>query len=57
LQATPAVASTLCKQPTNQQTVSSFRESFIYGGKQGGGAIFLGEGCDIVTAETCDPTL
>jgi hypothetical protein len=35
--------------------VSSFSKSFIYSGKQGGGATVLGEGCDIITGETCDP--
>jgi hypothetical protein len=33
----------------------SFRESFIPSGKQGGGAAVLGEGCVIVTRETCGP--
>jgi hypothetical protein len=35
--------------------LSSFRESFISSGKQGGGAAVLGEGPDIVTRETCVP--
>jgi hypothetical protein len=35
---------------------SSFSESFISSGKQGGGATVLGEGHDIVTRETCVPT-
>jgi hypothetical protein len=34
---------------------SSFSESFIYSGKQGGGATVLWEGRDIVTRETCVP--
>jgi hypothetical protein len=34
-----------------------FSESFISNGKQGGGATFLGEGCDIVTRGTCVPTV
>jgi hypothetical protein len=33
--------------------MSSFREYFIYSGKQGGGATVLREGHDIVTGETC----
>jgi hypothetical protein len=32
--------------------LSSFSESFIPSGKQGGAAV-LGKGCDIVTGETC----
>jgi hypothetical protein len=36
--------------------VSSFSESFIPSGKQGGGAVFLREGHDIVTGETCIPS-
>jgi hypothetical protein len=35
--------------------MSSFRESFIASGKQGGGAAVLWEGRDIVTRETCVP--
>jgi hypothetical protein len=35
---------------------SSFSKFFISSGKQGGGATVLGEGCDIVTRETCVPT-
>jgi hypothetical protein len=35
---------------------SSFNESFIYSGKQEGGATVLQEGHDIVTRETCIPT-
>jgi hypothetical protein len=34
--------------------VSSFSESFIQGGKQGGAAV-LWQGLDIVTGETCVP--
>jgi hypothetical protein len=41
---------------SHQSPKSSFRESFIYSGKQGGGATVLREGCDIVTRETCIPT-
>jgi hypothetical protein len=36
--------------------MSSFSESFIFSGKQGGGAAVLREVCDIVTRETCIPT-
>jgi hypothetical protein len=36
--------------------MSSFSESCISSGKQGGGATVLGEGRDIVTRETCIPT-
>jgi hypothetical protein len=49
----------LIKKPSHQKKKkleSSFRESFIYSGKQGGGAVVLREGCDIVTRETCVPT-
>jgi hypothetical protein len=35
---------------------SSFSESFISSGKQGGGATVLGEEGDIGTRETCVPT-
>jgi hypothetical protein len=38
------------KKPT-----SSFSESFISSGKQGGGATVLGEGCDTVTRGTWVP--
>jgi hypothetical protein len=50
------------KPPTNQSIphqkslTFSFSKSFISSGKQGGGATVLGEGCDIVTRETCLPT-
>jgi hypothetical protein len=36
--------------------VSTFSESFIFSGKQASGATVLGEGCDIITRETCVPT-
>jgi hypothetical protein len=36
--------------------MSSFSESFLSSGKQGGGATVLGEGRDTVTRETCIPT-
>jgi hypothetical protein len=35
--------------------VSSFSESFISSGKQGGGVTVLEEGRDIITRETCIP--
>jgi hypothetical protein len=35
--------------------MSSFSESFISSGKQGGGATVLREGCDTVTRGTCVP--
>jgi hypothetical protein len=38
----------------SKSLASSFSESFIPSGKQGGTAV-LGEGCDIVTGETCVP--
>jgi hypothetical protein len=41
------------KLPTSKNLMSSFRESFISSDKQGDGAMVLGEGCDIVTGETC----
>jgi hypothetical protein len=41
------------KQPTNQKTPSSFKQSFIFSGKQEGRATDLGEGHGIVTRETC----
>jgi hypothetical protein len=61
LQAAPLVASTPCKQPTNQSILQSnpinpphvFLQQVFY--KQGGGATVLGGG-DIVTRETYDPT-
>jgi hypothetical protein len=34
----------------------TFSKSFIFSGKQRGGATVLGEGRDIVTRETCVPT-
>jgi hypothetical protein len=42
--------------PPPENLTSSFRESFISSGKQGGGATVLQEGHDIVTRETCAPT-
>jgi hypothetical protein len=40
----------------SQKTLASpFSESFIPSGKQGGGATFLGEACDIVIRETFLP--
>jgi hypothetical protein len=42
--------------PPAKNLASSFRESFISSGKQGGGATLLGEGRDTVTRETCFPT-
>jgi hypothetical protein len=36
--------------------MSSFSKSFIYSGKQGGGATVLREGRDIVTKGTCVPS-
>jgi hypothetical protein len=42
--------------PPSKNLESSFRESFISSGKQGGGATVLGEGHDIVTRETLVPT-
>jgi hypothetical protein len=39
---------------SQQPTTSSFSKSFIYTCKQGGGAMVLGEGHDIVTRETWD---
>jgi hypothetical protein len=44
------------KQPTNQNSASSFSRSFLSSGKQGGGETVLREGHDIVTRETWDPT-
>jgi hypothetical protein len=45
------------KTPHQKRLISSFRESFISSGKQGGGATVLREGCDTVTRETCIPTV
>jgi hypothetical protein len=42
--------------PPSKNLASSFSESFISSGKQGGGATVHGEGRDIVTRETCTPT-
>jgi hypothetical protein len=39
--------------PIKKNLASSFTESFMSSGKQGGGATVLWEGCDIVTRETC----
>jgi hypothetical protein len=44
------------KNPPLKNLTSSFSESFMSSGKQGGGAAVLGEGRDIVTRETCVPT-
>jgi hypothetical protein len=44
------------KNLPSKKAVSSFSESFISSGKQGGGAAVLGEGHDIVTREICFPT-
>jgi hypothetical protein len=44
------------KTPHQKRLISSFRESFISSGKQGGGATVLREGCDTVTRDTCIPT-
>jgi hypothetical protein len=41
------------RSPPYKSLVSSFIESFIPSGKQGDGAMVLGEGCDIVTGEIC----
>jgi hypothetical protein len=40
------------QNPPTKSLTSSFSESLIYSGKQGGGATVLGEGNDIVTRET-----
>jgi hypothetical protein len=41
------------KAPQSKRPLAStFSESFISSGKQSGAAV-LGEGCDIVTGETC----
>jgi hypothetical protein len=51
------IKKTFNQSPSKKQTpASSFSESFIASGKQGGGATVLGEGHDIVTRETCIPT-
>jgi hypothetical protein len=47
---------TSIKKPHQKTLVSSFNQSFISSGKQGGRATVLGEGRDIVTGETCVPT-
>jgi hypothetical protein len=44
------------KNPPSKNLTSSFHESFISSGQQGGGATVLGEGHDTVTRETCIPT-
>jgi hypothetical protein len=43
------------QNPPSKSLRSFFSESFISSGKQGGGAIVLGEGHVIVTRETCIP--
>jgi hypothetical protein len=50
----PQSKSPQSKKPKSKSLVSSFSESFISSGKQGG-AVVLREGCDIVTGETCIP--
>jgi hypothetical protein len=49
-------ASQSIHQILNPSPASSFSESFIYSGKQGGGARVLWEGHDIVPRETRHPT-
>jgi hypothetical protein len=49
----PPAISLQPKNPPSKSLASSFRESFISSGKQGGGMMVFGEGCDIVTGETC----
>jgi hypothetical protein len=41
------------QNPPSKSLVSSFSQSFISSGKQGGGTTVLREGCDTVTRETC----
>jgi hypothetical protein len=50
----PKAQSSKDKKSKAKSPASSFSESFIANGKQGG-AVVLGEGRDIVTRETCVP--
>jgi hypothetical protein len=53
----PATASVAANQNPPSKALSSFRESFISSGKQGGGATVLKEGRDTVTRENCSTSL
>jgi hypothetical protein len=48
-----AASASASQNPPSKSLVSSFSESFISSGKQGGGATVLREEHDIVTRETC----
>jgi hypothetical protein len=52
-----AAAAAANQNPPSKSLASFFSKSFISNGKQGGGATVLREECDIVTRETCIPTL
>jgi hypothetical protein len=52
----PASGAAANQKSPPKNFLSSFRESFIFSGKQGGGTTVLREGRNIVTRETCLPT-